>query len=226
MPNFGKFSLILKIGQNPVQEASIWAKNQFWKQHIFNKKNQFNKPSNLVPIHSTNPHFGPLGCIPLPKPKLSTPLGVQAGWDNWYNQIFVTQSKLKILKQEMKSCHNQMFNKAVLEPVLEPHVSPVFMITYFCNHCNTRFDLIPVTVICMYKCTQGHNVQVPWKYITDHFSETLAKRSITQKWPLDDLWPHICWCLICHSTQGSYVLCPTPMIIHQSMWIQWLFSKT
>ena len=43
------------------------------------------------------------------------------------------------------------------------------------------------------------------------------------KWPLDDLWPNICWCLMCHSTQGS--LCPTPMVIQQSMWIQWLFFK-
>ena len=32
-------------------------------------------------------------------------------------------------------------------------------------------------------------------------------------WPLDNLWPHICWCLMCDSTQGS--LCPSPMKIHQ-----------
>ena len=42
-------------------------------------------------------------------------------------------------------------------------------------------------------------------------------------WPLYDLWPHICWGLMCDSTQGS--LCPIPMKIHQSMWIQWLFCK-
>ena len=35
-------------------------------------------------------------------------------------------------------------------------------------------------------------------------------------WPLDDLWPHVCWR---YSTQGS--LCPSPMGIHQCMWIQW-----
>ena len=38
-------------------------------------------------------------------------------------------------------------------------------------------------------------------------------------WPLDDLWPHICWGHRCHSTQGS--LCPSPMGIHQCMWIEW-----
>ena len=27
--------------------------------------------------------------------------------------------------------------------VLEPRVSPAFAITYFCNHCNIRFDPIP-----------------------------------------------------------------------------------
>ena len=37
-------------------------------------------------------------------------------------------------------------------------------------------------------------------------------------WPLDDLWPHVCWGHMCDSTQGS--LCPSPMIIHQCMWIQ------
>ena len=42
-------------------------------------------------------------------------------------------------------------------------------------------------------------------------------------WPLDDLWPHICWGLMCDSTQGS--LCPSPMKIHQSMWIQWPFLQ-
>ena len=38
-------------------------------------------------------------------------------------------------------------------------------------------------------------------------------------WPLDDLWPHICWGHMCDSTQGS--LCPSPMGIHQCMRIQW-----
>ena len=38
-------------------------------------------------------------------------------------------------------------------------------------------------------------------------------------WPLDDLWPHVCWGHMCDSTQGS--LCPSPMGIHQCMWIQW-----
>ena len=38
-------------------------------------------------------------------------------------------------------------------------------------------------------------------------------------WPLDDLWPHVFWGHMCDSTQGS--LCPSPMTIHQCMWIQW-----
>ena len=38
-------------------------------------------------------------------------------------------------------------------------------------------------------------------------------------WPLDDLWPHVCWGHMCDSIQGS--LCSSPMTIHQCMWIQW-----
>ena len=48
-----------------------------------------------------------------------------------------------------------------------------------------------------------------------------AKTWTKGHWPLDDLWPHICWGLMCDSTQGS--LCLSPMKIRQSMWIQWAF---
>ena len=60
-------------------------------------------------------------------------------------------------------------NKAVPEP----RVSPAFTITYFCNHCNIRFDPIPAKT-----WTKGH-------------------------WPLDDRWPQVCWGHMCDSTQGS-----------------------
>ena len=76
--------------------------------------------------------------------------------------------------------------------VLEPRVSPAFAITYFCNHCNTRFentskyvkytdsffqklepkviepymtfDPMSVEVTCV-TLPKGHCVQVPWEYI-------------------------------------------------------------
>ena len=48
-----------------------------------------------------------------------------------------------------------------------------------------------------------------------------AKTWTKGHWPLDDLWPHICCGHMCDSTQGS--LCPSPMKIHQSMWIQRTF---
>ena len=59
---------------------------------------------------------------------------------------------------------------------------------------------------------------------TSKYVDTLnlfAKTWTKGHWHLDDLWPHICWSHMCHSTQGS--LCPSPMKIHQSMWIQWTF---
>ena len=85
-------------------------------------------------------------------------------------------------------------NKAVLEP----RVSPAFAITYLCNHCNIRLE----------------NTS---KYVDTLilFSKNLNQRSLTP----DDLWPHVCWGHMCDSTQGS--LCPSPMGIHQCMWIEW-----
>ena len=51
-----------------------------------------------------------------------------------------------------------------------------------------------------------------------------AKTWTKGHWPLDDLWPHICWGHMCDSTQGS--LCPSPMGLHQCIWIQWsIFAK-
>ena len=47
----------------------------------------------------------------------------------------------------------------------------------------------------------------------------LSKPWTKGHWPLDELWPHVCWVHMCYSTQRS--LCPSPMGIHQCMWIQW-----
>ena len=55
---------------------------------------------------------------------------------------------------------------------------------------------------------KDHYVQVPWT---------------KGHWPLDDLWPQVCWGHMCDSTQGSLWL--SPMKIHQSMWIQRPFFK-
>ena len=57
----------------------------------------------------------------------------------------------------------QIINKAVLEP----RVSPAFAITYFCNHCNIRFE----------------NTS---KYVDTLtlFSKNLNQRSLTPRWPL------------------------------------------
>ena len=98
----------------------------------------------------------------------------------------------QICNVEALICH--FYNK----PVLEPQVSPAFAITYFCNHCNIRFE----------------NTS---KYVDTltFFPKTWTKGH----WPLDDLWPHVCWGHKCDSIQGS--LCPSPMTIHQCMWIQW-----
>ena len=162
--------------------------------------------------------------------------------------------------------------------VLEPRVSPAFAITYLCNHCNIRFDPLPVKVrkrswplmtfepkavevTCVSKshentqkgCGNSDPVlqkldprsliprwpltpHLLWSHVwlfpriivsnshenTSKYVDTVtlfAKTWTKGHWPLDDLWPHICWGHMCDSTQRS--LCPSPMRIHQCMWIQW-----
>ena len=70
----------------------------------------------------------------------------------------------------------------------------------------------------------SRTTSLTWKYIkvcgySDRFCKNLNQRSLTPRWPLT----HICWGLMCDSTQGS--LCPSPMKIHQSTWIQWPFLQ-
>ena len=85
------------------------------------------------------------------------------------------------------------------------------------------FDPTSVEVTCV-TLPKDHCVQVPWKYIkVCGYSDPFCKTWTKGQWPLDDLWPHICWGFMCDSTPGS--LCPSPMKIHQSMWIQWPFCK-
>ena len=55
-------------------------------------------------------------------------------------------------------------NKAVLEP----RVSPAFAITYFCNHCNIRFE----------------NTSLKYVDTLTLFSKNLNQRSLTPRWPL------------------------------------------
>ena len=66
-------------------------------------------------------------------------------------------------KKAMLISHNSGMNKAVLEP----RVSPAFAITYFCNHCNIRFE----------------NTS---KYVDTLtlFSKNLNQWSLTPRWPL------------------------------------------
>ena len=64
-------------------------------------------------------------------------------------------SNISPRKQELRP------NKAVLEP----RVLSAFGITYFCNHCNIRFE----------------NTS---KYVDTPFSKNLNQRSLTPRWPL------------------------------------------
>ena len=68
--------------------------------------------------------------------------------------------------------------------------------------------------------TQGSLWPSPMKIHQSMWIQWLFSKSWTKgHWPLDDLWPQVCWGHMCDSTQGSF--CPSPMGIHQCMWIQW-----
>ena len=82
----------------------------------------------------------------------------------------------------------------------------------FSNHVSrliSRSQTFAIIVILDLKIHQS--MWIHWLF----FPKTWTKGH----WPLDDLWPHVCWSHMCDSTQGS--LCPSPMTIHQCMWIQW-----
>ena len=82
----------------------------------------------------------------------------------------------------------------------------------FSNHVSrllSRSHTFAIIVILDLKI--HHSMWIHWPF----FPKTWTKGH----WPLDDLWPHVCWGHMCDSTQGS--LCPSPMTIHQCMWIQW-----
>ena len=60
-------------------------------------------------------------------------------------------------------------------------------------------------------CPSGHENTSKYVDTVNLFAKTWTKGH----WPLDDLWPYICWGHMCDSTQGS--LCPSPMKIHQKL---------
>ena len=75
----------------------------------------------------------------------------------------------------------------------------------------------------MCESTQGSLCPSPMKINYWQFIKNISQKSNNPKWPLDDLWPHICWCHMCDSTGGS--LCPKSHGINPSMWIPWLFFR-
>ena len=102
--------------------------------------------------------------------------------------------------------------------VLEPRVSPDFTITWFMI---PRWPLTPHLLRSHVRLYPRIIVSNSHKNTSKHVDTvTLFSKTLTKgQWPLDDLWPHFYWGHMCDSTQGS--LCPSPMGIHQCMWIQW-----
>ena len=82
----------------------------------------------------------------------------------------------------------------------------------FSNHVSrllSQSHTFAIIVILDLKIHQSMRIHWPF------FPKTWTKGH----WLLGDLSPHVCWGHMCDSTQGS--LCPSPMTIHQCMWIHW-----
>ena len=125
--------------------------------------------------------------------------------------------------------HN-LLNKVVLEPQVShentsKYVDTVIVFVKTWTKGNWPLDDLWPNICWEILCVtlpKDHCVQVPWEYIyVCGYMDQFCKWPTKGHWLLDYLWPHICWGLMCDSTQGS--LCPSPMKIHQSMWMQWPF---
>ena len=74
------------------------------------------------------------------------------------------------------------------------------------NDTKMTFDPTSVEVTCV-TLPNDHCIQVLWEYVkvcrySDRFfNKTKQKNTWTKgHWPLDDLWPQVCWGHMCDST--------------------------
>ena len=149
----------------------------------------------------------------------------------WLTMRFPYMSKFPILVSfHIIHFFHNLLNKVVLEPQVShentsKYVDTVIVFVKTWTKGNWPLDDLWPNICWEVLCVtlpKDHCVQVPWEYIyVCGYMDQFCKWPTKGHWLLDDLWPHICWGLMCDSTQGS--LCPSPMKIHQSMWMQWPF---
>ena len=120
-------------------------------------------------------------------------------------QVSLCPSPMQI-HQSMWIQRQKNFNQKVNDPIwpwddLWPHISWGHM-------CDSTQGLLCPTPMQIHQSM--HVMWIQWPFFFKNFNQ----RSMTPRWPLTPLLLSIC-----DSTQGS--LCPSPMRIHQCMWIQW-----
>ena len=154
----------------------------------------------------------------------------------WLTMRFPCMSKFPIFVSfHIIHFFHNLHNKVILEPQVShgntsKYVDTVIVFAKTSTKGNWPLDdswpNICWEVLCV-TLPKDHCVQVPWEYIyVCGYSDLFFWKKKTWSkghWPQDDLWPHICSGHMCDSTQGS--LCPSPMKIHQSMWLQWPFLQ-
>ena len=148
--------------------------------------------------------------------KINDPKSLEFGNQKQTRIIFPEMIKLHLFWSSLSTKDSQLLWWPMILHHLSSRTSLVMYINKFCR--------VPD---CHYKQGGSGTTGLAWTYIkVCGYSDCFFAKTWTKgHWPLDDLWPHICWGLMCDSPQGS--LCPSPMKIHQSMWIQWpFFAKT
>ena len=138
------------------------------------------------------------------------------------------------LTQHMLMSHVRLYPRVIVSNSHGNTTKYVDTVTIFqklnqkVNDPKMTFDPTSIEVTCV-TLPKDYCMQVPWKYVKvcgysdPFFKKKKKKKKWTKDWPLDDLWPQVSWDTMCDSIQGS--LCPSPMKIHQSIWIQWTFLK-
>ena len=141
---------------------------------------------------------------------------------HWSSFNYVKPSKIPTRKQERQTWDTLKYGlfgqksylsyrKITSDPFIWRKTLAFYNTRQFSNHESRLLSQSHTFAITVTLDLKIQSMWMHWPF----FPKTWTKGH----WPLDDLWPHVCWGHMCDSTQGS--LCPSPMTIHQCMWIQW-----
>ena len=127
------------------------------------------------------------------------------------NRVYVLQSQQKVVN---------ILKSLTFWEEKEDFICSEISQNWHSNHISTFLQLTG------FQWTSGSGTtSLAWTYIKYVDTVTVFEKNWNKgHWPLDDLWPHIFWGLMCDSTQGS--LCPSPMKYIKVCGYSDFFAKT